>query len=393
MEAKSMNADKIIQYLDTQKQAILAVTDQLDEVQVVFNAQFDEFKAQHDATLDRLAQQVTGRMADISPDLRTAIQEQQIKERGRIDERRQKIREEYLPQRRDAADDLLKRAQAELAELRALNPQLDQKEETLKGLKARLEAELDALNKEIRHKSRGLRLVRHFLAITRADWERHRILGRLETISESLRDVRHEWKEAQKRVQTHQAAFQETWQPESIAIARLQSELDQLDDGIRREDLALRRAIRYVLDALKEPPSSSSPELDAGLQQMIELNIRTDAYHEGLASVGGVIGLLRGLHSGMEAIGSSIAGLIAEQEMHKAYLKPLDFHLPPSVEAFHEQWATLAPQFADEKTIGAHPIDFSAAVQPLLDGPLSQARIEAMFGELGAMIEQATAAW
>ena len=385
-----MNAEQVLGYLDQQEKAIEALISQLDEVQVAFNAQFDGFKARHDAALDRLTEQVTGQLDAASPDLRAAVEARLPEERQQIDERRQKVRETYLPQRQQAADALLTKAQAELAQLRALNPQLNDREEKFKRQKAELEARLAALNEELHRKSRGLGVMLHFLAITKADRERQRIIGKLEAVNDSLYTIRRQWEEERKKMGEFQAAYQEQWQLESIAVARLQSELDQLDDEARREDLALRRAIRYVLDALKEPFPGSD---NAGLQEMIELNIQTDAYHEGLASVGGFIGLLRGIDSGLQAIGKSIEGLKQEQEMHSAYLKPLSFSLTPQVETFHKQWPALAQQFADEKTIGTHPADFAAAVKPLLEGPLSQADIEAVFNNLGAIIQEATEAW
>ena len=129
------------------------------------------------------------------------------------------------------------------------------------------------------------------------------------------------------------------------------------------------------------------------IEELIELNVQTDAYHEGLASAGGLNGLLRGINSGMQAIKQSIVGLQREQQMHSAYLARLDFSLPSRAETFHKQWPSLAQQFADEKTIGTHPAQFAEAVKPLLEGPLSVANIEAMFNSLGRMIEQATARW
>jgi hypothetical protein len=314
-------------------------------------------------------------------------------EGARLEERREKVREEYLPRRRQAADEILQQAQAEMAGLRSLNPRLDRQEEELKAEKAALEARLAVLNDEIRSKSRGLGVVRHFLAISRADRERQRTIGKLEALVGSLTKVRKEWDEERQAVEKHQAELQERWQLESIAVARLQAELDQLDDGQAREDLALRRAIRRVLDDLKEPVPTPDPTLAAGLQDMAALNVQTDAYHEGLASVGGLIGLLRGIRSGLEAITQSVEGLVREQEMHSAYLKPLDFQLPAGVEAFHKQWTALNGQFSNEATVGAHPAAFSAAVRPLLEGSLSQPSIEAMFADLGKMIERAAAVW
>jgi len=236
-------------------------------------------------------------------------------------------------------------------------------------------------------------VVWHFPAITKADRERHKIVGRLEGLNESLYRLRQEWEEHQQQTEKEQAEYQKRWQLESIAVARLQSELDQLDDDVRREDLALRRAIRQVMDDLKEPSTGTDAALDKGLKEMIELNIQTDNYHEGLASVGGLIGLLRGIDSGMGAVHKSIDGLQQEQKMHSAHLSPLTFSLPARVDTFHKQWPPLAERFADEKTIGVSPAEFSTNVKPIVEGPLAQAEIEAMFNDMGEMIKKATAGW
>jgi chromosome segregation ATPase len=393
-----MNAPDLLRYLKQRGDQIQNLVQQLDEIQVAFNAQFDEFATRHDAHLERMGQEVLERLSGNAPGsipdpVRAAVEAQLPAEEERIAARRAKLREEYLPQRRQEADGTQAEAQAQLASLRALNPQLDRQEEALKGQKAELEARLAALNLEIQEKSRGLKLVRHFLAITRADRERQRIMGHLEALGKSLYEVRHRWEEESARIQEAQQALQERWQMESIAVARLQTELDQLDDEAFRRDLALRRAVRHVLDGLTDRSSGADPELEAGLVEMIELNRQTDAYHEGLASVGGLIGLLRGIGSSLEALSQSVGALHEEQRMHSAYLKPLDFALPTAVKQFHDHWPELARQFADETAIGQHPAQFAAEVEPLLESTLSQASIERMFNELGAMIQQATARW
>lgn len=397
-----MNARDMLRYLQQQAEQIELLILELDELQVVFNAQFDDFQVRHDAQLERLGEEVLGRLrgngpqgqaGTVAPALEAAVQARLPAELERLEERRTTLRDEYLPQRRQAADATLQQAQEQMARLRALNPELDREEEELKGQKAGLEAQLAALNDQIRSQSRGLKLVRHFPSILRADRERQRIVGKLEALAQSLYNVRRRWEQESARIREEQQALQERWQLESIAVARLQTELDQLDDEAFRHDLALRRAIRHVLDGLKVPIPGSDPELDAGLAQMIELNIQTDAYHEGLAGVGGLIGLLRGIRSGLEAIHESVQALYEEQKMHSAYLAPLDFQLPASVEQFHKQWPDLARRFVDEKTIGQHPAGFCAEIEPLLQGPLSEPAIEATFQDLGKAIERAAAAW
>jgi hypothetical protein len=388
-----MNSTEMIAYVGHQRRQIQAVLDQLDEVQVAFNARFDTFKAEHDATLDRLTALVISHLDSVSPELRSSIEMRLLEERECIDLRRQKVRDEYLPRRQQAADDLLRQAQSELAQLRALNPQLDEREEKLKAQKAAQEERLTELNRAIQEESRGIRVLTRFRSIGRHDRERQRAIGRLEEIHGALRDVRNIWQEERKKTESIQDAYQQQWQLESMAVARLLAELDQLDDPVQREDLALRRAVRHTLDGLELVIPDGDPEVQAGLEQMVELNARTDEYHEGLASVGGLIGLLRGIDSGMEAIGKSLEGLQGEESMHSAYLKSLTFSLPPEVDAFHQQWPVLAERFADEEIVGAHPVQFSTAVKPLSEGPLSQRGIEDMFDALGSVLTQATSVW
>ena len=396
-----MNANQMLGYLDDQRQAIEALIAELDEVQVAFNAQYDDFKASHDKQLEDLAGRIYDRLRPTSTEnhtavpaeLRTAIDERLPAELQAIQERRQKVRDEYLPQRQAAADSLLQQAQTELGKLRTLNPQLNDREEELKQEKAQLEARLAELNAGIAQKSRGLGVVRHFRWLFSADRERQRIIGQLEVINPALQKVRQEWEQKRDEVELNQAQFQRQWQLESIAVARLQSELDQLDDEAHRESLARRRAITYAIDHRKAPARSPDPALDAALQAMVALNIQTDDYHAGLASVGGMIGLLRGILSGLEAIRKSVEGIKHEQEMHSAYLPELDFRISDEVQAFNQQWPSLARLFEDEQTIGASPAEFTNAVEPVLDSSLSEAKIEVMFGSLGTSIEQATERW
>jgi hypothetical protein len=388
-----MKVNGFLQYIDEQMRTIQAVIGQLDEVQIKFNAQFDQFKAQHDKVLESLTDRLAARLESVGPDLLTAILERKPEEARLIDERRAVVEREYLPRRQQAADDLLAKAQTEMAELRAMNPELDRREEQMKRQKAELEQLLQSRNEEIGQLSRGLGVIFHFLAITRADRERQRIIGKLELVNNALFEVRQQWSTEQEHRAATQVELQQKWQLESIAVARLQAELDQLNDDLARERLALRRAIHHVVDSLTVHSPCPDPDLDADLRGMVKLNTQTDSYHEGLASVGGMIGLLRGIHSGLEAVRRSVQGLADEQQMHSAYLEPLSFDLPDAVRAFHDQWQDLEQSFSDEQTIGEHPAEFSAAVAPLYQDQLSQARVEAMFGELGYAIEQATAAW
>lgn len=389
----SPSADQFLRHLDEQHQEIQAVISELDECQIAFNGQYDLFRQQHDAHLARLTEQVLDALDDLPASWRAEIEQRATTEREQVTERRMELRETLIPVLQAEADQLLKDAQADLDRIRALNPQLDAKEERLKAIQARLQGELEALNQEIRQKGRGLGVVTRFRQIHRADRERAHILGRLETIAESVRDLREEWATAQKESASLQQEAQSAWQAKSLELARLQEELDGLDDEARREALIWRRAVNHVLDHLKAPVAGAPSALQPDLEHMIELNIQTDDYHASLAGTAGLIATLAGIQSGLTAIRRSVEGLQREQEMHSAYLKPLSFRLPDAARAFDGQWARLAKRFVDEKDVAAHPRDFLDGIGPLQDEMLSAAQIERVFGGYGQAIEEAAKAW
>jgi len=388
-----MNAQDVLGSLAEGTRSIERLIGQLDEIQVAFNARFDALVAQKGSLVDRLVELMASSPEAMPSELRPAVDEEMVRQREQLDERRRKLHREYLPQRERAADELLQQAQAQLAQLRAANPSLNEREEAHKKLKAELEAGLAQRNDEIRRLSRGLGVALRFGAISRADRDRQRSIGKLEAVNASIRDVRQEWDQLRSQIEKEQTSSRERWQLEKIAVARLRTELDQLDNDRTRESLALRRALRVTLETLTSAPAAPDPGLASGLEELAALNVEAGQYEKGLAAVGGLVGLCRGIADGTGAVIKSIEGLKGEQDMHSAHLKPLRFSLPAECESLHRQWPVLASQFADEKLLGNHPLDFAASVQPILNGPLSQKTIEATFKALGVMISQATANW
>jgi len=176
-------------------------------------------------------------------------------------------------------------------------------------------------------------------------------------------------------------------------LARLQEELDGLDDDARRDALAWHRAVSHILDNLQAPVDDAPPALQPGLTRMVELNEQTDDYHASLAGTAGLIATLTGIQGGLTAIRRSVEGLQREQEMHSAYLKALSFELPADARAYEGRWEPLAKRFADEKAMSSHPKDFLSAVSPLQEEMLSVAQIEQVFEAYGQAIEAATRDW
>ena len=126
---------------------------------------------------------------------------------------------------------------------------------------------------------------------------------------------------------------------------------------------------------------------------MIELNIKTDAYQEGLGTVGGLIALLDSVGKGMDSFQESVGGLIGEQRMHGDFLPRLQMRLPDSAIAFHDQWDGLRAKMRDDARLCAHPTEFLEAVQPVIQRDLSDEAITGMFNRLGQALTEATKRW
>jgi hypothetical protein len=298
-----------------------------------------------------------------------------------------------IPEIQAEADAVLQKGRPLNDELRKLNPRLDRREEELKAQRSALEGELDQLNEQIRRLSGCLSVVVNFLKISRLGRERQEVIGQLKVIQQELKRVREEWQEAQSQTQAQQETLQAQWQAHTLKTAQLQGELDYLDEDASREGLALRRAVRHLMDNLKEPIACPADDIRGQLGALAELNILTDDYQKGLGSVGSFMSVLDGITEGLTRFNESVRGLIEEQRMHSAHLPELHTSVPGEVLAFHEQWGDLAQRVQDESRLCTHPAEFLAFVGPALEGNLSELNIRAMFDGLGQALDRATSRW
>ncbi len=389
---RAVSLDQLNDFLSDNRRKINAVGREVEEIQVGFNSAYVEFKADHDAQLASLTETLFEKLDNLGPELRARIDERAVEERRLLAERRTELREKLIPQTQAEADAVLVQAQEQTKALRQLNPRLDEREESYKAQRAALETKLAQLNSEISQRSRGLGFIIRFISIAKLDRQRHRVIGQLEALARNLGEVRQEWQTHQQEFQAGQEALQSQWREISITVAELKRELTYLDDDAQRESLAVKRAVRHVLDNLKERVPCPG-DLRPGLKTMIELNIKTDAYQEGLGTVGGLIALLDSVGKGMDSFQESVGGLMGEQRMHGEFLPQLKVRLPDSVIAFHNQWDGLRAKMRDDARLCAHPTEFLEAARPVIQRDLSDEAVTSMFNRLGQALTESTEKW
>ena len=391
--SSNLSLDEFSQYIADKTGEIGQVRREAEEIQVGFNSAYVEWKAQHDATLERLVEAVVPRLDEVGPDLRGRIEERVVEEQRIIAERREELEVLLIPVTQEEADQLLRQGQKLTEELHEVNPRLDKWEEELKAEQVALEAELKQLNGRIRRLSGCFVVAFNFFKVSKLDRQRQQVLGQLKTLHQELRRVRDEWQEVQRESGGEQQALQSRWQELAVGLAELQGERDYLAERANREALALKRATRHVIDNLKEIIPCPATDVKAELDKMVELNVQTDDYEAGLASAVSLLALLDGIVEGLGRFSESVQGLRDEQGMHSAYLPKLSITVPAGVAAFHEQWEGLAQKVRDDGHLCAHPTEFVAAVEPVVQGDLSEANIKAMFEGMGQALDDATLGW
>ena len=389
-----MSLDQLDKFLAEAKGKVDGVAQELHEVQVQFVSAHKVNKTMHDATLNDLSLRAAHDLTALPADIRAAIEGRVAVERATLDQRRQELLSQVVPKAEKIADDLLARAQKATEDIRQANPRLNAQEEKLKADLVQMQTELNKLNAEMKRRSGCLTLPFNFFKLNELDRQRHKLLGRLEETGKSLKSVRDEWAKTSAEFNQAEAGLREQWQQANVDAARAREELAQLNDDANREQLALRRAIFYVFDNWKTPmrAPAGNPLLDE-INQMVKLNISTDAYADGLGKVAGCIALLKGVGDGVQSVGQSVDALIKEQGMHSAYLKPVSVNVDDGVIQFHKLWNGLRAAVKDERALGQRPAEFSAVFDRAAQGQLSEASIKQMFDSLSRSLTEATRGW
>ena len=391
--SKKLSLKRFSKYITDNIEEIGTVRREVEEIQVGFNSAYVEWKAEHDATLERLVETVTEQLEKVGPDLRARIEERIPEEQRIMSERCQELQNTLIPETRAEADQTLQQGQELTTKLRRKNPSLDQREEERKARVAELEVELKQLNVEIRRLSGCLGVAFNFFKIGKLDRQRQQIIGQLKLTQEELKKIRNEWQEFQEGIQSVQEQLQAQWQEQTLKLARLQGEMEYLDAEGNRESLGLQRAIRHAIDYLKEPIPCPVSDVKQDLEDMVLLNVQTDDYQDGLGSVGSLLSTLDGITQGLTRFNESVDGLIKEQRMHSAHLSDLNITVTGEVETFHSQWQGLAKIVRDDGHLCANPAEFLVLIRPVMEGDLSEAKIKATFDSLGEALKSATHKW
>jgi len=126
--------------------------------------------------------------------------------------------------------------------------------------------------------------------------------------------------------------------------------------------------------------SADRPDLAGSLEEIAEVNRHHTRFAEGMAASQELIGLVRGLRTGLEKMGQSVRDMLASQKRYN--LKVLAVDVPQESLAFGAQFDTLLARVAEEG-LPVHPKEFADQVKPILETLACEPKIKGFFEAMG----------
>jgi hypothetical protein len=231
--------------------------------------------------------------------------------------------------------------------------------------------------------------------------------------------VRKRWTEEEGQHAEAEAALRKEWIDTRGKVAALEAKLEYLEGA--RSSLVVRSTLERVLfDLCKEPPAASDtdprcrrcnspnpdaayfcricalrlkpdrPDLEGSVEEIAEVNLHHKRFAEGMQAGQQLIGLVRGVKSGLQAFQQSVESVIDSEKRYP--LPKLQIDIPQSSLSYGQHFDSLRSYV--QQDLSLHPKEFAAQVQPLVRDVLTEAHIKDYFEAMGnELSRQASAQW
>jgi len=247
-----MRLSQFNDYLMQKERELTQCYREIEEVQAEFNEIFRQEMAAWQETFSQCFPQVLAGRDDLPAKFRQQIDEAEREELGKLRQEMAQLEDE-VAQCRAEMDRLTEAAQDLTDSLRAENPDIDEREESLKAKVVRLQDDYTEAWEKAERVSEGLGWLTNAFRLAKLRKKQREAKQEQEATMRELRSVRQEWLTQMEEASQSQAELRKQWQEQSVAAAEKQGRLDHIRHNL--EDLAQQNAITRVLEELDEDPS------------------------------------------------------------------------------------------------------------------------------------------
>ncbi len=407
-----------LQYLDDRRQVLERIEARLCALQSTYENHYAEISAVRDSEMEQLLEHAVGDPERLPNGFAR-----------RLEAAREQVEQEFrerlaaLVRERDRlaaeAESCRRRSSEAERVVRATNVDLDREEEELKERNQRLLAAVDRYNAQIRGLGRGFGFFANFFRMRALARQRRELEEEQADVTARIDALRRRWQHADHSFAEEEVRRQEEWMQLESRRAALAAQIEALEAA--RASVIGRSAVdRALADQFSEPvePGADDPpcprcarqnpanaffchacawrlqpdrmDVTGSLVEVAEINWHWRRFGDGMRAGQELIGLVRGISSGVEAFTESVRD-VAESERQYP-LPKLEIDVPEASVRFGRCFDEMAD--AVDRDLGLHPRELAATVQAAVGSTLTEESIRQYFETMGEELSrQAEAQW
>ncbi|MDF1562927.1 MAG: hypothetical protein P1V51_07775 [Deltaproteobacteria bacterium] len=318
------------------------------------------------------------------------------------------------------AEEARRRSEEEEQKVHAKNVDLDLKEEALKVRAAELLSRIEGYQQQLRELGSGFGFFSNLFALRDLKRERDVLREEQEDVLGRIEGLRNSWQKADGKWAELEVQLREMWIERTTQAQAVQAKIDHIEQV--RPQLLERSALEKVLferePVLPAVPTTGArpcercqtpnhpeqhfcaicgkrlledrPDLLGSLLEVAELNLHHRRFSTGVKACQEIIGLVRGLISGLSNFKESVEGMIDTENRYP--VGKLDIDVPGAAVQYAKHFGQLESAANVEK--GLHPRDFAAQIEAVMEKTYTEEKIQSFFETMGEELSrQADSQW
>lgn len=407
-----------LSHLDLRLNTVTKIEERLCALQAKYESYFAEIDRVREGELAQLQAAITASGRELPAWLGDALAAARAKVERELETKQKALRKEVEAKRQEAEAIRLESAR-ELEKLHGKNTELDAKEERLKAESAELAARIEAFNGKIRELGSGFGFFANLFRMRAVAEEKRALEEKQAALAAQIEGLRETWVKVDAAAAEREEKRRAAWVEQRAQLSALEAKLEALE--ATRPQLLLRSTLEEtLLTRVKEPRPAGPgdppcprckvpnppehffcaicaerlqpdrPDLEGSVEELAQVNLHHRRFSEGMRAGQELIGLVRGLKSGLQAFKKSVESVLDSEKRYP--LPKLEIEVPEEsvryTRHFDELLATV------ERDHALLPTEFAAVVDKLVAEVFTEKKVQRYFETMGEELSrQAKAQW
>lgn len=405
-------------YVKDRRSVVARIEKRLLGLQQQYETFFQEVSRARESELGQLSQAISTQRASLPPEIDRALGAAQAEVERETDEKVRALREKVEETER-AADEVREESLKTEAAVHARNTDLDSREEALKARNAELMSRIRSYNQRIKQLGGGFGFLSNFFAMRGLHEERRAIDREQADVAAQIDRLRAAWARVEADHAANEEALRRKWVERSAEAAALRTKLEYLESS--RQRIVTRSTLERVLFQIgaqralggpedpkchrcsrPNPPENhfcaycaqrlgeDRPDFAGSWEEIAEINHHHAVFSQGMQACQEIIGLVRGLGSGLDNFSRSVSEMHASQVRHS--LAKLRIGVPQASVTYGQNFELLDRTLTMPEV--QHPLELSRQARAFIERTFTEPNIKAFFETMGEELSrQAKAQW